>query len=229
MDHIRKFLQLDNIIPIAKTLPDELVTIISDFISPTIIKLKNLNDTLPNYLKFLIRSEWLLASYCARHPAPFHPVDEYNSLKNYNIFDYVGFKQIKDIDNIIQVAPLFYKLCNKGNTTVNAKHELERWTGNEPFSSCFRFRSWLYKRHVSSPNFKLVNEPSNYIDRSSVALAFFILKYPYKTSNCEWGYIRFKIKYAPLITKKKLNDYFIKHNLPLLETYFHRFAAGYPY
>tara|TARA_Y100000590_G_scaffold41347_1_gene44099 strand:- start:304 stop:555 length:252 start_codon:yes stop_codon:yes gene_type:complete len=80
-----------------------------------------------------------------------------------------------------------------------------------------------------SPNFKLVNEPSYYIERSSVALAFFILKYPYKTSNYEWDYIRFKIKYAPLITKKKLNDYFIKHNLPLLETYFHRFAAGYPY
>ena len=227
MDHIRKFLQLDNIIPIAKTLPDELVTIISDFISPTIIKLKNLNDTLPNYLKFLIH--WNRYDLNERGGSVL-PVDIYNNLENYNIFDIVRLEQIKDIDNIIQVAPLFYKLCNKGNTTVNAKHELERWTGNEPFSSCFRFRSWLYKRHVSSPNFKLVNEPSNYIDRSSVALAFFILKYPYKTSNnYNWGHITFKIKHAPLITKKKLNNYFIKHNLPLLETYFHRFAAGYPY
>ena len=219
MDEIRKFLQLDNIIPLAKTLPDELISLISDFVSPSIKEIKNLNDTLPNYLKFLMQDGGLLIGKTN------HPLAGYNNLKNYIIFDFIDLEQIRDIDNIIQVAPLFYKLCNKGKITVEAKHQLENWIRNEQYSQCFRFSYKLYKLNRVRPNFKLINEPSKYIERSSVALAFFILKYPYKTSNYDDDdYLTFKIKRAPLITKKRLNDYFIEYNLPLLETYFHRFA-----
>ena len=85
------------------------------------------------------------------------------------------------------------------------------YTNNEQFSLDFRCQ-WAGR----DPKIKLVHMRSSYIERSSVALAFILLDYPYETSNKDRKYIRFKIKDKPSITKKQINEYLKKHKLPLL-------------